>query len=123
MIYGDERRHFAIFSVLSVYVMSGCRAVYRAGGHHRVGKVGVPDEIVVARIEQLIVPPFVPVKIPTRGRHDAHQQVAVTLRLGGDAGVAVVGERRESVESGAHVEVVARCVDQRQINGDAPRMG
>jgi hypothetical protein len=52
------------------------------GLHHRPGEVGVADQRIVPCVEELIVPPFVAVKVPACGRHQAHQQQPVALGLG-----------------------------------------
>ena len=73
-------------------------------------------------MKQLIMPPFVSIEVPSGVGHDSEKQRAVALGLGIDAGIAMVRQRREGVELGAHGERPAVPVDERQIDGDAARM-
>jgi hypothetical protein len=72
-----------------------------------------------AGLEELVVPPFLGIEVEARGRHDAQQQEAVALRLGRHGGVGVIGERRDRVEAGAHVQPLSVGRRQREIDGDA----
>jgi hypothetical protein len=97
-------------------------AVLRAGRHHWFGKVGIPDQGVFPGVEQLIMPPFIAIKIPTRGCHDTHKEMPVALGIATDIRIAVMGQRRKRIERGAHIQVVSSLVDQCQVDGNAARM-
>ena len=73
-------------------------------------------------IEQLVVPPFVAVEVPARRRHDAEKRGTVRLRLRGDRETAVVGQRRECIEAGAHVEFAALAIEQGEVDRHPARM-
>src|SRR5690606_19316369 len=70
--------------------------------HHRRAGVGVRQERKAARLEQLVMPPFIAIEVPAGGGHDAEQQGAVLLLVRRDVQRAVEGERREGVKPGAH---------------------
>ena len=74
-------------------------------------------------MKQLIMPPFVPIVIPPGTGHDAEKQGAVALGFGTDIEVAVVRQRGEGIEFGAHDKRLSVSIDERQIDGDAARMG
>ena len=73
-------------------------------------------------MKQLVMPPFVSIKIPPGGGHNPEEQGAVALGLGPDIEVAVVRKRRKGIEFRAHVERPAVWVYERQIDRNAPRM-
>ena len=74
-------------------------------------------------MKQLIMPPFVPIEIPSGGGHNSEEQGAVALGLGPDIKVAMVRQRGKGIEFRAHVERPAVPVHERQINGNAAGMG
>ena len=67
--------------------------------HHRTWQIALRDHRIVARVEQLIVPPLVRIELETRGGHQAEQQQPVALRLQRDIGAAVMRQRRQGIEA------------------------
>ena len=74
-------------------------------------------------MKQLIMPPFIPIKIPSGAGHDAKQQGAVALGLGPDIEIAVVRQRGKGVERRTHGKCLAVPVHERQVDCNAAGMG
>ena len=74
-------------------------------------------------MKQLIMPPLVPVEIPSSGGHDAEEQGTVALGFRSDIEVAMVRQRGKSVEFRTHGKRQAVLVHERQIDGNATGMG
>ena len=74
-------------------------------------------------MKQLIMPPFVPIEIPSSGGHDAEEQGTVALGFGSDIEVAMVRQRGKSVEFRTHGKRLAVLVHERQVNGNTTGMG
>src|SRR5579864_762014 len=99
-----------------------CRSPPSGIAHHRLCQVMVGKQRVEARVEELIVPPLLAVKVPAGGTHQPQQQHAVALRFGRDREAAVVRERREGIERRSHIEFGTRGIDQRQVHRDPARV-
>ena len=90
--------------------------------HHRLVEFAVADKWKAAGIEKLIMPPLVPIEIPSRQGHQPKQQEPVSLCRRRDVEVSMVRQGCEVVEPGAHFERASIAVDQGQIDGHAARV-